>query len=218
MRVLLTEAEPGDAIAAALVLGAAGHTVRYCHPPQHPDAVCGAVADRGRCPLLHDDADVVVDVRSRPVVATQREQGAVCAVQHGTPLVICGQVVERSEMLARADVRCDSVAELEQACEEATRPTSPTARRAVAAAARRVLASRNLPPPSEVRLRPGRLVHDVVITLQAELPARERQLVQCAVRSALMAYTPMWLQVQVVAGMRTQVKRAETASDFVTSV
>ncbi len=209
MRVLLTEAEPGDAIAAALALGAAGHTVRYCHPPQDPDAPCGAVADHGRCPLLHDDVDVVVDVRHRPIAATQREQGAVCAVQHGTPLVIWGPVVGRSEVLARADVRCESVGELEQACEQATRPTSPTARRAVAAAARRVLASRNLPPPSEVRLRPGRLVHDVVITLQTELPARERRLVQCAVRSALMAYTPMWRQVRVVAGMRSQVKQTE---------
>lgn len=209
MRVLLTEAEPGDAIAAALALGAAGHDLRYCHPPQDPDAVCGAVADRGRCPLLHDDVDVVVDVRRRPVAMTAREQGAVCAVQHGSPLVICGPVVGRSEVLARADVRCDTVEQLEQACETATQPTSPTARRAVAAAVRRALVSRNLPPPSEVALRPGRLVHDVVITLQSELPARETRLVQCVARSALMAYTPMWRQVRVVAGLRSQIQRSE---------
>lgn len=38
MLVLLTEAEPGDAAAAAHILGAAGHTLSYCHPPWIPTA------------------------------------------------------------------------------------------------------------------------------------------------------------------------------------
>jgi hypothetical protein len=200
--VLLTEAEPGDAIPAALALGAAGHSLRYCHPPDDSDAVCGAVADGGRCPLLHDEVDVVVDVRNRRAPFTQREQGAICAVQHGSPLVVCGPVAGRPEILKRADARCDSVADLPQACLDATASTSPTARRAIAAAVGRVLQSGDRPPPLAVHLRPGRLAHDVVVTLQHEMPERERRLLQAAIRSALMTYTPLWRQVRVIVGIK----------------
>lgn len=200
MRVLLTEAEPGDAVAAAHVLGAAGHALRYCHPPDDPDAVCGAVADNGRCPLLVDEVDVVVDVRQRAIPFTQREHGATCAVQHGTPLVVCGPVAGRPAVWQRADAHCEDVTALPQACGEATKPSSPTARRAIAATVRRVLASLNCPPPLAVHLRPGRLVPDVVITLNSELAERERRLLQWAVRCALMTYTPLWRQVRVIAG------------------
>lgn len=211
MRILLTEAEQGDAMAAAHVLGSAGHDLAYCHPPYDPDALCGAVTDGGRCPLLHDKIDVVVDVRKRPIAYRQREHGATCAVLHGSPLVVCGPVVGRPAVWQRADVRCASVTDLPQACVEATKPTSPTARRAVAAAARRVLASLNRPPPLALQLRPGRVVHDVIITLPGELTAAERRLVHSAVRSALMAYTPLWRQVRVVAGV--QARRPKPAGE-----
>lgn len=202
VRVLLTEAEPGDAVGAAQVLGSAGHALRYCHPPDDPDAVCGAVADDGRCPLLLDDVDVVVDVRQRAVPFTEREHGATCAVQHGSPLVVCGPVAGRPAVWQRADARCDTVGELPQACLDATKPTSPTARRAIAAAVRRVLATGNGSPPVAVHLRPGQIVHDVVITLPSELTEREVRLLQAAVRFALMAYTPLWRQVKVIAGSK----------------
>lgn len=196
MRVLLTEAEHGDAIPAAHVLGAAGHALRYCHPPDDPEALCGAVAEGARCPLLQDAVDVLVDVRWRPIDFTPREQGAICAMQRGTPLVICGPLPQRSTLRQRVDAQCASVDRLEQACAQATEHTSPTARRAIAAAVRRVLGIQA--GSSEVRLLPGRVVSDVVVTLQSPLPAREHHLVQSTVRFALMPYTPLWRHVKVI--------------------
>jgi len=197
--VLLTEAEPGDAAAAAHILGSAGHTLSYCHPPWDPDRACGAVADGGRCALVDDDIDVVVDVRQRAIPITEREHGATCAVQRGCPLVVCGPVTGSPMVWARADVQCDSVPDLPAACASATQMTSPSARRAVIGAVRRVLHTLDRPPPKAVHLQPGQVVSDVVITLRSALPEREQRLLQSAVQHALMGYTPLWEHVAVVA-------------------
>ena len=96
MKILITEQRPGAATEVAQRLGAAGHTLTYCHSPDPDDAPCVALGATGRCPLTDLDVAVVVDTRVDRAAITDTEFGAVCALRHGTPLVVAGPVPDEN--------------------------------------------------------------------------------------------------------------------------
>jgi hypothetical protein len=79
MEVLVVESEPGVATVARAQLEAAGHHVLRCHDP-------------GRCPLEHDEIDVVLTVRARATAQpTALEDGVTCALRRRVPVVMAGR-------------------------------------------------------------------------------------------------------------------------------
>jgi len=104
MKILLTEARAGDAHMVGALLAVEGHDIAFCHADRQ-QVRCGGLTGAG-CPLLADDIDVVVDVRLQPGQVTQREFGAVCAIQHGTPLVVAGAMPAGSVIAEFAVMAC----------------------------------------------------------------------------------------------------------------
>ena len=85
--VLLTESRRGIADEAGRALADAGHTVHRCHEPGQPAFPCSELAHPGSCPLAgHIDVALLVRSRLEPR-PTQREDGAMCAIRAGVPLV-----------------------------------------------------------------------------------------------------------------------------------
>jgi hypothetical protein len=116
MKILITEQRPGAATEVAQRLGAAGHTLTYCHSPGPDDAPCVTFGATGRCPLADLDVAVVVYARMDRAAFTDAEFGAVCALRHGTALVVAGPVPDEDASPWRdADVRCKS-ADVVAAC------------------------------------------------------------------------------------------------------
>ncbi|MCF2533824.1 hypothetical protein [Yinghuangia soli] len=195
LTILVTEAAPGDCDASADGLAASGHRIHRCHPVHDPaspsDARCMAWRPGGRCPLTTADVDLVVDVRSAHGPETSREQGAMCALLAGIPLVVCGPTDATNSMLLRADAICRPH-RLASACDTALSPVGPTARRAVTRAARTALAGLSEPPPIAVdlELRGHTVVVDV--TVAAAPCATTYPRVRSAVRMAMAAFTPAW--------------------------
>ena len=104
MKILLAEAHAGDGHMVGALLAAEGHHVAFCHADrQH--LKCGGLTGAG-CPLLVGDIDVVVDVRLQPGQVTQREFGALCAIQRGTPLVVAGSMPTESVIAEFALMAC----------------------------------------------------------------------------------------------------------------
>ena len=115
MRVLVLEGEPGAAGEVERRLRAAGHEVVRCHEPGLPLFPCVGLSD-GACPLDGPRVDVAVTVRGhvRPSPALT-EDGAVCALRAGIPLVMAGRtVLNPFAPWAAADVR---EADVVEACE-----------------------------------------------------------------------------------------------------
>lgn len=111
MRMLITEQHPGAAATVAQRLGAAGHELVYCHQPEvrseSTSDFCSAATIGRRCPLADNDVAVIVDARLDSGPMSVREFGVICAVRHGTPLVVAGPVPGRQLWPWRdADVRC----------------------------------------------------------------------------------------------------------------
>ena len=72
------------------LLASDGHTVVRCHEPGDSAFPCNALVEGRQCPL---DAgfDVAVTARSRVAATpTPGEQGVVCTLRHGIPLVVAG--------------------------------------------------------------------------------------------------------------------------------
>ncbi|MGQ0824509.1 MAG: hypothetical protein ACT4OX_05685 [Actinomycetota bacterium] len=91
LRVLVSEAEPGDARIAVDELTAAGHEVVRCFEPGAPAFPCVALEDPSSCPLQGRPVDVALDVRKHPyTVPTRREEGVICALRHHVPVVVAG--------------------------------------------------------------------------------------------------------------------------------
>jgi hypothetical protein len=121
-----------------------------------------------RCPIDDVDVAVVVDAQSAAPM-TVREVGALCALRHGTPLVISGPVPDSYRSPWRdADAECDG--DVVDACEAAISPVGATAQRAVAAAATRALQQFSRGQRLRVTLQQRRGTIDAEITTDRRLP------------------------------------------------
>ncbi len=84
---MVLESHPGVARRVIGRLTAAGHAVHRCHEPGAPEFPCNGLAEGGGCPLEGPlDAAVVVrrGVVPRP---TPGEDGVICALRAGVPVV-----------------------------------------------------------------------------------------------------------------------------------
>ena len=197
MKILITEQRPGSAAEVAQRLGAAGHIPTYCHAPDREET-CVGLSKGGRCPLADVDVPVVVDARSDAADMTDSEFGAICAIRHGTPLVVAGPVPNPDLSPWReADRRCDP-RDVVAACEEATSPVGATAHREVTAAATRVMRRLGVThsPRIVLRKRPGAV--GAFITTDRALPPGTREAIRIAVRARLAPYTPHWQYAEVI--------------------
>jgi hypothetical protein len=198
MKILITEQRPGAATEVAQRLGAAGNTLTYCHSPEPDDAPCVALGSTGRCPLTNLDVAVVVDARVDQAVITNAEFGAVCALRHGTPLVVAGPVPDENASPWRdADVRCEP-ADVVAVCNQAASPIGATAHRAATAAATTVLGQAGISEQVRVALRERKGVVDSYVTTGRALPPNARAATRLAVRAALAPYTRFWLYGDVI--------------------
>jgi hypothetical protein len=117
VKVLVLESEPGAAREVEHRLVVAGHEILRCHVAGLPAFPCLGLSD-GRCPLDEPGVDVVVTVRGhvRPSPAPT-EDGAVCAIRRGVPVVATGRtVLNPFAPWLEADVAVDDVVD---ACERA---------------------------------------------------------------------------------------------------
>ncbi|WP_439681284.1 hypothetical protein [Embleya sp. MST-111070] len=193
MKILITESHADGCGQVANELVEAGHTVLHCHegPGVGTAVPCVAWAADGGCPLLAPDVDVVVDVRTEEGPQTTREQGAMCALVAGVPLVVCGPVDTHGGTLSRADVVCGR-ADVEAACHSAFSPVGPTAHRVVARAVSRALAGVIAPAEVHVDLTARESIVFADITVGASPTATAFRHVRGAVRTALAPFTPAW--------------------------
>jgi hypothetical protein len=90
MRVMVVEADRDDASRAVQKLEAAGHEVLRCHEQGLGPFPCNGLMDPASCPLAVG-VDVALTVRRVPWrTPTPSEDGALCAVRAGAPLVVTG--------------------------------------------------------------------------------------------------------------------------------
>lgn len=191
LRVLVTAAAPGDAVAVVRSLREAGHTVLGCHGGER----CPLALGRS-CPLADDHVDAVVHVRARPAPLGDRDRPFLCAVVAGVPVVLCGYPAAEGPW-ARADAHC-SPAGVAAAVERAVRPTSRTARRWIELAVADVLRPYGLAPPARLRVTDGAGAVDVELAFVRPVPVTVRGQLQQAVRAALAPLTPHWAYARVL--------------------
>ena len=197
MKILVTEQLPGSATGAAERLTAAGHTLTYCHQQGDSTPLSAGPAVSAGCPLAGDDVDVVVVVRADDGAMTPREFGALCALHHGTPLVIAGPIPDHELTPWRdADVLC-TVDDVAAGCDAAVSPIGAAARRAVTAAATRVLKQHRASGQLTVELRPYHGKVDVFLTPEHPTTAPVREEIRAVVRAGLAPYTSNWAYAQV---------------------
>ena len=198
MKILISEQRDGAATEVAQRLGAAGHSLEYCHAPGSGDGSCVALTDNGRCPLADTDVAVVVDARMDDTAFADTEFGAVCALRHATPLVVVGPVPEGSISPWRdADVCC-APQDVVAACEGATTTFGSTAHRAVTSAATGVIRRFGIQEQPRVVLRERHNVVDAFITTGRRLPLSVREATRLAVRAGLAPYTKHWNYAEVI--------------------
>ena len=192
MKVLITEQLPGSAAAVAELVGGAGHQVTYCHAPGQSSTQCIGLTPGGTCPLADLGVAVAVDARAHAGPMTAREFGVLCALRHGTPLVVTGPVPDPSASPWRdADVRCEPD-DVVAACAEAAAPTGVAAHRAVTAAATRVLRQFTTGQRLAVTLRLRKGTVDAVVTTERPLRPPVCEAIRMIVRTSLAPYTPSW--------------------------
>ncbi|MGK5550224.1 hypothetical protein ACSNOI_01300 [Actinomadura kijaniata] len=102
----MTEEREGDAYTVGALLAVEGHAVTFCHPHGGAHHPCVGLSAVGRCPLLTEPVDVVVDVRIDGGPPTAREMGATCALRHPTPLLIAGSAPDASALAEGALFAC----------------------------------------------------------------------------------------------------------------
>jgi hypothetical protein len=94
MNVLLLESDAHAADEAAARLRAAGHQVERCHEVGLPAFPCNGLLDGGECPLDRGPIEVALVVRSHPWPRPSTlEDGVVCALRRGVPLVVAGRAL-----------------------------------------------------------------------------------------------------------------------------
>jgi hypothetical protein len=191
MKVLITEQLPGGAAGVVSRIREAGHQVVYCHGFGPDNIECSGMMLGARCPLDHVDVAVVLDARTHPGPMTVRESGALCALRHGTPLVISGPVPDAHRSPWRdADAECDG--DVVDACTAAVSPVGTTAQRAVAAAATRTMRQLSRGQRLNVTLQQRRGTIDAEITTDRRLPPPVREAIRTMVRTALAPHTASW--------------------------
>lgn len=196
MKVLITEQLPGGAAGVVSRIREAGHQVAYCHGFGPDNIECSGMMLGARCPLDDVDVAVVLDARTHPGPMTVREIGALCALRHGTPLVISGPVPDAHRSPWRdADAKCDG--DVVDACEAATSPVGATVQRAVAAAATRTLQQFSRGQRLRVTLQRRRGTIDAEITTDRRLPPQVREAIRTMVRTALAPHTASWRYADV---------------------
>lgn len=200
MKILITEQRPGVGVECIKRLRTAGHDLAYCHQHGNGSPSCAGTAAGASCPLAEGDIAVVVDARADAGAITPYEFGAICALQHGTPLVIAGPVPDHQITPWRdADVLC-TVDDLAAGCVTAASPIGPAARRVVTAAATRVLKQHNVRGRLTVELRPHHGKVDVFVTPERPTAAPVREAIRAVVRAGLAPYTSNWAYAQVYFG------------------
>ena len=191
MKVLITEQLPGGAAGLVSRIRQAGHQVAYCHGFGQGSIECSGMMLGARCPLDDIDVAVVVDARTHPGPLTVREVGALCALRHGTPLVISGPVPDSHRSPWRdADAECDG--DVVDACEAAVSPVGKTAHHAVAMAATRTLRQLSRGERLSVTLQQRRGTIDAEITTDRRLPPQVCEAIRAIVRTSLAPYTTSW--------------------------
>jgi hypothetical protein len=199
MEILLTEAAPGDADAVARKLETAGHRVSRCNLPGSDR--CAPMANHVSCPLRERVISAVVDVRGRPEGFGVHELGAMCAVQAGVPLVVCGPTADEDGPWRDADVRCTEDALLDVLA-FADPVTGLAGRHRVERAVTATLRAFGHPGTADVAIRSEPGVVLVTVTIDGNLPVMLLRDLPIAVRGALAALTPHWAQAQVTVTAR----------------
>jgi len=132
---------------ATTALVAAGHDVVTCHAVDESPFPCAALIQGRGCPLEHAPVDVVLDAHTRPSRMPSRyEDGAVCGLRRGVPLVVAGAPVHPYWRWVTLEVGHDD--DIVAACETAARASSEQQAEVVMAveAARVVLARAGVDP------------------------------------------------------------------------
>lgn len=195
MKILITAPQPEAGAAAAELLAAAGHTVEFCHNDDG-SALCAGLETGRICPLAAGDIDVVVDARADADVMSPREFGVLCALNHGTPLVVAGPVSDQGHPWRDADVLC-AAEDVAAGCNVAISPIGPSSLRSVRSAAIRVLRQHGAGDELTLTVRPRRGEIDVFVTPDRPLAPPVREAIRSVVRAALAPYTTDWAYAQV---------------------
>jgi hypothetical protein len=195
MKILVTAPQPDAGAAAVDLLSAAGHTVAFCH---HDDdsAPCAGLGTGRICPLTAGDIDVVVDARAESSAMSPREFGVLCALNHGTPLVVAGPVPDQGHPWRHADVLC-AAEDVAAGCNVAISPIGPSSLRSVRSAATRVLKRHGAGRELTLTIRARNREIDVFITPDRPLAPPVRETIRTVVRAALAPYTDEWAHAQV---------------------
>jgi hypothetical protein len=195
MKILITAPQPEAGAAAAALLGAAGHTVAFCHN-DGGSVLCAGLAAGRICPLAAGDIDVVVDARADAGAISPREFGVLCALNHGTPLVVAGPVPDQGHPWRDADVLC-AAEDVAAGCKVAISPIGPSSLRAVRSAATRVLRQHGAGEELTLIIRTRNGEIDVFVTPDRPLAPAVREAIRSVVRAALARYTTDWAYAQV---------------------
>lgn len=195
MKILVTGSRPQASAAVAASLRAAGHTLAFCHPEHHASQ-CAGVGTGAGCPLAGGDIDVVVDARAEGDRMTAHEFGALCALNHGTPLVVAGPVPDQGHPWRDAEVLC-AAGDVAAGCQAAVSPIGPSSLRTVRSAAVRVLRQHCAGAELTVIVRTRNGGTDVFVTPDRALPPQVRESIRTVIRATLTPYTADWAHAQV---------------------
>jgi hypothetical protein len=195
MKILITTPQPEAGAAAADLLGAAGHSVAFCHP-DGSSAACAGLGTGRLCPLAAGDIDVVVDARANAGAMSPREFGVLCALNHGTPLVVAGPVPDQGHPWRDADVLC-AADDVVAGCKVAISPIGPSSLRSVRSAAIRVLKQYGAGDELTLTIRTRNGQIDVFIAPDRPLSPQVREAIRTVVRATLAPYTDEWSYAQV---------------------
>ncbi|MEO6712376.1 MAG: hypothetical protein ABIM89_02975 [Mycobacteriales bacterium] len=178
--VLVTEATTADSASTLRALVAAGHNFVRCFPLADGGQRCSYVAT-GHCPVDDDQVDVALDVRGAvPGELAPREQGAVCALRAGIPVVVAtdtgwdNPIAESTTTVPVAD----AVIAVTHAL--TTAPTNRVARLTADEVGRVLTATELYGVVVQVEV----VVRDRILDLTIELPVRPPVAVRRMVRSA----------------------------------
>ncbi|HEX2498258.1 MAG: hypothetical protein ACRDWG_09385 [Actinomycetes bacterium] len=195
MKILITAPQSEAGAAAADLLGAAGHSVAFCRPDDG-SALCAGLGTGPLCPLTTGDIDVVVDARTNAAAMSPRELGVLCALNHGTPLVVAGPVPDQGHPWQDADVLC-AADDVVAGCKVAISPIGPSSLRSVRSAATRVLRQHGAGDELTLTIRTRNGHIDIFIAPDRPLSPQVREAIRIVVRAALAPYTDEWSYAQV---------------------
>ncbi|MEP7054972.1 MAG: hypothetical protein ABI912_06960 [Actinomycetota bacterium] len=185
--VLVTDASPAESAVLMTELARVGHEIVRCFPLASVNAPCAYIAT-GVCPVDDKAIDLAVDVRTMTAGAlTPREQGAVCALRAGIPVIIATDSDNPLFRLTTTTMAEDAATAVEVAL---TQPSIQSATRRVGEAAVREL---GLFDPAvkvsvDIVLRDSTL--DLVIAIGSRPPAAVMQAVRSAATRAARDHWP----------------------------